>query len=139
MNVLFCIVFVSSNAYSMNNAVLENRYAHWLHRYGRRYGSRDEWEMRFGIYQSNLQLVDLINSQNLSYKLSDNKYADMTNMEFQSTFFGYKRSKRLSSRRDNSTTYNLTIPNSVDWRKMGAVTRVKNQGDCGIHFCIFIF
>ncbi|GKB16224.1 cysteine proteinase [Tanacetum coccineum] len=31
-----------------------------------------------------------INSQNLSYKLAENKYADMTNEEFQAIYSGYK-------------------------------------------------
>ncbi|KAK4486993.1 hypothetical protein RD792_006308 [Penstemon davidsonii] len=133
---LFCFLCVSSNAYTKNSTSadlmepMEKRYRDWQKRYGRRYGSRDEWNLRFGIYQSNVLLVDFINSLNLPYKLIDNEFADMTNLEFQSKYFGY-RSRKHSHKEHNCTFGNSTLPTSIDWRKSGSVTPVKNQGNCG--------
>ncbi|KAA8526320.1 hypothetical protein F0562_008477 [Nyssa sinensis] len=108
------------------------RYKQWLEQHGRQYNDRDEWNRRFGIYQSNVQFIDYINSQNLSFSLVDNEFADMTNDEFKSIYLGYggttgPASKGQSSRYDK----NHSAPASVDWRQKGAVTPVKNQGQCG--------
>lgn len=106
------------------------RYQDWQKQYGRKYNDKEEWEMRFGIYQSNVQYVDYVNSQNLSYEITDNQFADMTNEEFRSIYLGYKTS---SHPRDgqNFTFDTDKLPTAVDWRKEGAVTPVKDQGSCG--------
>ncbi|KAJ8568017.1 hypothetical protein K7X08_020739 [Anisodus acutangulus] len=64
------------------------RYQNWLQKYSQKYQDKDEWNMRFGIYQSNVQFIDFFNSLNLSYNLSDNAFADMTNQEFNSKYLG---------------------------------------------------
>ncbi|CAK9136562.1 unnamed protein product [Ilex paraguariensis] len=110
---------------------MKRRYEKWLERHGRKYGNKDEWELRFGIYQSNVQFIDYVNSQNLSFKLADNKFADKTNEEFKSIYLG------LLTDRSSRMATNLTVdrirglPTSVDWRKKGVVTPVKDQGECG--------
>lgn len=121
------------------NAAMK-RYRNWLSRHNRKYSSRDEWELRFGIYQSNVEIIDYINSQNLSYKLTDNKFADMTNEEFSTIYLGYKN-PQISNQVHNHTshkTQNL-LPTSVDWRTQGSVTPIKDQGRCGTLFSFSFF
>ncbi|KAL2496827.1 Cysteine proteinases superfamily protein [Forsythia ovata] len=110
---------------------MEKRYRQWMKRHGRRYDSRDEWNFRFGIYLSNILLIEFLNSQNLPYKLIDNEFADLTNLEFKSAYLGYKSPMFSHKRRHNFTFDNSLVPPSIDWRKRGAVTPVKNQGSCG--------
>ncbi|XP_009761201.1 vignain-like [Nicotiana tabacum] len=108
------------------------RYQDWLQRHSRKYGSKDEWNMRFGIYQSNVQFIDFFNSLNLSYNLTDNAFADMTNLEFKSKYSGYKKHTHNSKKAaPNITCAGSKLPVSLDWRKSGVVTRVKDQKNCG--------
>lgn len=71
------------------------------------------------------------------YKLKLNKFADMTNHEFRSTYAGSKvnhhRMFRGTPRGNGTFMYEKVnkVPSSVDWRKKGAVTDVKDQGRCG--------
>lgn len=65
-----------------------------------------------------------------SYKLGLNQYADMPSGEFRKMMNGYKRGTPRNSVNIHVES-NETLPASVDWRTKGAVTGVKNQGQCG--------
>ncbi|RZC88748.1 hypothetical protein C5167_031122 [Papaver somniferum] len=134
--IVIIVLFFSVEQYSAANNELhqmKNRYTRWLARHNRLYNT-EEWLSRFETYQSNIKLIDNVNSQNLSYKLVDNKFADMTNEEFKAKYLGLKTfpSVKIVSddalRKLNAST---KLPKSVDWRKKRAVTRVKDQGNCG--------
>ncbi|EYU29820.1 hypothetical protein ABFS82_13G034800 [Erythranthe guttata] len=137
--VFFCMLCVSSKCsedrkVKNETETMEQRFNDWLKTYRQTYKSTNEWNFRFGIYQSNVQYIDFVNSQNLSYSLTDNQFADMTNHEFQSIYLGYNNSNHLhgnSVETRNGTLRNYALPASIDWRKKGAVTPIKNQGTCG--------
>ncbi|KAM1011724.1 hypothetical protein ACFX13_047800 [Malus domestica] len=133
---MVCILCISSTACAQEYKPLEGdpkamrqRYQRWQDKYGRKYKSEEEKAYRFGIYKSNLEFVDFINSQNLSYKLSDNKFADITNIEFTTNYMGFQTRRDLKMRFSYDKEEDL--PTTVDWRKRGAVTPIKEQGKCG--------
>ncbi|GJZ63235.1 senescence-specific cysteine protease SAG39-like protein [Tanacetum coccineum] len=101
---------------------------------GRVYKDDAEKEMRFEIFKYNVELIDSFNSGgNKPYKLGVNAFADQTNEEFKAARNGYKFSSSKRSARTTPFRYeNVTaVPPSMDWRKKGAVTPVKDQGQCG--------
>ncbi|KAF7822939.1 papain family cysteine protease [Senna tora] len=108
--------------------VMRRRYQTWLKRYGLDYKDREEWEVRFGIYQANVEFIECVNAQNYSYKLTDNKFADLTNDEFRRKYLGFRPMSPLQT----GFMYDKhgALPESIDWRKKGAVTHMKDQGDC---------
>lgn len=102
--------------------------------HGRVYKDASEKEMRFNIFKGNFEYIHTFNSVGgRLYKLSLNKFADQTNAEFKSSRNGYKKSSHTKSGTSTSFKYeNVTaVPTSMDWRKKGAVTPVKDQGQCG--------
>uniref|UniRef100_A0A7C8ZKQ6 Phospholipase A(2) n=2 Tax=Opuntia streptacantha TaxID=393608 RepID=A0A7C8ZKQ6_OPUST len=111
-------------------------YEAWLVKHGKKYhGLGGEKEHRFNIFKDNLRYIDEHNSQNRSYKLGLNRFADLTNEEFRSRYLGTKLDpkRRLGRRRSNryAVQEGESLPDSVDWRKEGAVAPIKDQGSCG--------
>ncbi|RWR77070.1 senescence-specific cysteine protease SAG39 [Cinnamomum micranthum f. kanehirae] len=104
----------------------------WMVQYGRVYKDAAEKEHRFKIFKYNVERIESFNNAgDKSYKLSVNEFADLTNKEFTASRNGYRafcrESKVTSFMYENVTA----VPASMDWRKKGAVTPIKNQGQCG--------
>ncbi|KAG8365997.1 hypothetical protein BUALT_Bualt17G0030200 [Buddleja alternifolia] len=99
--------------------------------------SRDltEKRKRFNVFKANVQHVHTVNQMDRPYKLKLNKFADMTNHEFRNSYSSkIKHHQMLRGDRPNTGFMHEkaeNLPASVDWRKQGAVTGIKDQGNCG--------
>ncbi|KAL5789023.1 hypothetical protein ACOSP7_005972 [Xanthoceras sorbifolium] len=106
----------------------------WMARHGKTYKCIEEKLRRFEIFRDNLKHIDERNKEVSSYWLGLNEFADISHEEFQNKYLGLKPEfprRRQSSSGDFSYKDVEALPKSVDWRKKGAVTPVKNQGSCG--------
>nr|AJD78147.1 cysteine proteinase SAG12H1 [Hevea brasiliensis]AJF19705.1 cysteine proteinase [Hevea brasiliensis] len=110
----------------------------WMAQHGRVYKDADEKQKRYLVFKDNVQRIEAFNNGvDRGYKLGVNKFADLTDEEFRTMHHGYKRpaSSKLMSSSSKSTSFryrNFTaVPATLDWRKAGVVTPVKDQGSCG--------
>ncbi|KAI3930068.1 hypothetical protein MKW92_009967 [Papaver armeniacum] len=115
---------------------LVDLYESWLVRHGKNYNALGEKERRFEIFKDNLKFIDQHNSENHSYQLGLNSFADLSNEEYKEIYLGTKidREMRLGNPKSDRYAVNLgdkKLPEHVDWREQGAVGDVKNQGSCG--------
>lgn len=114
---------------------LSERHEKWMVRHGKVYKDAAEKERRFNIFRENVEFIESFNADpNRSYKLSTNEFVDQTNEEFKASLNGYKRrSGRRSAKEELPFKYvNVgEVPASLDWRKKGAVTAIKDQLQCG--------
>lgn len=100
-------------------------------------------QKRFEIFKDNLYFVDEHNSvdPDRSYKVGLNKFADLTNEEYRSMFLGNRPARPYTQRQKVSHRYRPQpgdrLPKAVDWRKLGAVNDVKDQGQCGMNSSYF--
>nr|XP_043630316.1 senescence-specific cysteine protease SAG39-like [Erigeron canadensis] len=122
------------NCRVLSDLSMSEKHEIWMARYGRVYKDDAEKEMRFKIFKDNVEFIETFNSNgNKPYKVAVNEFADQTNEEFTAARNGYKFSANKRSARTTPFKYeNVTaVPPSMDWRKKGAVTPVKDQGQCG--------
>ncbi|KAH7440307.1 hypothetical protein KP509_04G100700 [Ceratopteris richardii] len=114
----------------------------WNLKHGKHYtaAQRLEKSRRFHIFRENLMRIDAHNKKEGStFKLGLTRFADLNQEEFkQSRRLGLKLPvHRLGSLRHHSnrkpapSSIVNDLAGSVDWRSLGAVTSVKDQGMCG--------
>lgn len=104
----------------------------WMAKHGKTYNGIEEKIHRFGIFRDNLNHIDERNKEETSYWLGLNEFADLSHEEFKSKYLGLKPTRRQSNNGEFTYRDVEALPKSVDWRKKGAVTPVKNQGSCGM-------
>ncbi|GIQ83180.1 peptidase C1A [Kipferlia bialata] len=109
------------------------RFGSFEQRYNRSYASETERVRRQGIFARNLDRINELNSRNLGWTASVNRYADMEHHEILAARTGFVRNP-LRDEEDAPETckYNgEDLPVSIDWRVKGAVGPVKDQAACG--------
>jgi cathepsin L len=107
----------------------------WAANNNRTYSSVSEMEYREYVWHSNLVKVEEHNAAGHSWTMAMNKFADLTSSEFAEQYITGGYDNFIASRRvfphRNFFMPPFVAPVSVDWTTKGAVTPVKNQGQCG--------
>lgn len=129
--VVLAIWAAFTTARELSEMSMKERHEQWMAQHGRVYADAAEKARRFEIFKVNMELVESFNAGDRKFKLGANLFADLTNEEFRARN-GFKPSKGSSAGKTSFRYENVkAVPASTDWRKKGAVTPIKNQGQCG--------
>lgn len=134
--VLCLVVFVNGVALSYKDVIFEE-WEEFKTRFAKSYTDKSEENFRLKVFMENKHRIAKHNQRAAnglkSYTLEMNQFGDLLHHEFISIMNGYKKSYKTDSL--NGSAYlspaHVAIPDSVDWRKEGYVTPIKNQGQCG--------
>uniref|UniRef100_A0A0D9VZ40 Peptidase C1A papain C-terminal domain-containing protein n=1 Tax=Leersia perrieri TaxID=77586 RepID=A0A0D9VZ40_9ORYZ len=124
------------------DVAMASRHEEWMAKHGKTYKDEEEKARRLEVFRANAKLIDSFNAAadkegDGGHRLATNKFADLTDDEFRAARTGLlQRSPPLSSGAGGGgflyENFSLdAVPQSLDWRAMGAVTGVKDQGSCG--------
>ncbi|XP_041468331.1 cathepsin L-like [Lytechinus variegatus] len=104
----------------------------FLMKFKRGYRKNDgtnEYEYRFLVFVQNMLTVEMLNQfEKGTAKYGPTKFADMTEAEFHSIQSGPLKTTGITKQ---AAIPQGPVPQEYDWRDHGAVTPVKNQGQCG--------
>jgi len=135
---LFGLMIAESYAISFFEVVVEE-WEGWKTVHQKNYDTPEEEKFRMKIFMENKQRIAKHNTRyhkgHHNYKLEMNHYGDLLPHEFQGMMNGYRYDLKENGTGLLGATFiapaNVQLPKSVDWRTQGAVTPVKNQGQCG--------
>jgi C1A family cysteine protease len=109
----------------------ESEFVNWMTKFGKSYAP-EEFFYRFEVFKTNFDFVAQHNALNTTWEVELNKFADLSTAEFKNIYNGYKPELR---RGKISTVNDLRVgaypSGSIDWVSKGAVTGIKDQGQCG--------
>jgi len=125
------VVYVSSTTVFTAS---EKNFNDWMRLYGKKYSSKLEMISRFKVWSNTIQNINKWNSENTygTARFAPLQFADLTRDEIRERNGWIRRKPKKSTWvplvKNGSI---VAAPSSIDWRTLGAVTPVKNQGNCG--------
>jgi len=136
MKGLLCLVLLAG-VYATTEAEYQDAFVAYMQKYEKSY-LPDEIFSRFEIFKQHYDEVEKHNAGNFTWKITINKFSDLTREEFKATYLRYDPLPRTGAKHMSLEELQAlnkgpsAYPNgAVDWTTKGVVTGVKDQGQCG--------
>jgi len=132
---VFSSLVTASNL--LQREIYEKEFFDHTLKYNLKFKDGEEFAYRLGIFADNYDMITTHNSENHSYTMGLNQFTHLTLSEFHDYIhLGGTRPPNYNLRRNGNLIHAApadpsTLPASVDWTTAGAVTGVKDQGQCG--------
>jgi hypothetical protein len=152
MKVVVCVLALAVAAsayevYTMGKLDVDNgadtlaAFESWAAHFGKNYESNAEKAARLTAFRQNVEKIQRHNDAGKSFTMRINQFGDLTNAEYRQKVLAPKRHYDLPEKYtvesatgptdDPPGPLNPKNPKNLDWRTKGAVTPVKDQGQCG--------
>jgi len=133
LTIALCLFISGAISSTISEQEISSLWDSWKIQNNRFYSGQEE-AFRLTIFADNLEKIAKFNEENDTPKLGLNKFADLTPEEFKNQHASCANYESKQNKLDQDVEepeFIGALPDSVDWRAKGAVTPVKDQGQCG--------
>ncbi|RVE49205.1 hypothetical protein evm_006097 [Chilo suppressalis] len=136
----FCLLLVSLLAAQSQAKVFfkpeeaESLFEEFIDNFNKYYSNEEEKTFRFNVFKENLKKINDRNARSSLAEYGINHFTDLTVDEFVRKYTGLRLPSQGAGpvcKESNPLDVTGHAPESLDWRKEGKVTAIKNQGQCG--------
>merc|ERR1711904_245016 len=126
---LFAVVAVATAA-TLSESEYETLWNQFKKDFTKVYAPTEEFD-RYNTFKANVNFISEHNAKadEHGWTVGMNQFGDMTRTEFKETMLTYKAENKKAN--DAPVLDESNLADSVDWVAKGAVTPVKNHGQCG--------
>lgn len=125
---LFSLVFTAFLLFRPSDPDWKGQFQVYTATFRKKYVSEEAEKQHFAIFQENARFVEEHNAQGHSFELELNEFADISPEDLP---LGLYFPETSLNRTEWLPIDSEKLPNEVDWRALGAVTKAKNQKNCG--------
>ena len=125
MKSFFAAAFVGA----VSASKLSSDFMQFIVQHGKSYATVEEFELRKAIFAETHAAIEQLNNEESTSVHAHNKFSDYTRAEYKK-LLGFIPD--FTTNATNTVRFDtLSVPASVNWVDAGAVTPVKDQGQCG--------
>ncbi|XP_063241694.1 procathepsin L-like isoform X4 [Bacillus rossius redtenbacheri] len=129
--VSLAVLMAKSHSDPLSDAILEE-WESFKMKYGKKYSNKTEEKFRLKVFLDNWRKITKHNDRyergEVTFKMGMNKYGDLLRQEAAGSRGGAAREPVRAASYIGPA--NVALPRAVDWRQLGAVTPVADQGPC---------
>jgi C1A family cysteine protease len=123
--------FVTAVAAVSDETAIQQAFTQFVKKFQKQYPTEEVFT-RYNAFKQNLAVIEA-HDPSVGWTMGVNEFTDLTPEEFKATYLGYRHrdNEYFRSLNLHEIPENQVLADSIDWSQKGAVTPVKDQGQCG--------